>query len=472
MTTPDPVAFLRQLVRVDTTNPPGNETAAAQLTASYLSEAGVNVELHETVAGRANLVARYGDTDSPPLVLLSHLDTVPANPSEWARPPWAADSVDGYIYGRGTLDTKQLTVMQTVALLRMVADGRTPSRPVYLVASADEEAGSRCGVEALRHILPRLFDTPGTVVFTEGGGFPIIVDDTTLYPITCGQKGRVVVSGRVRGSGGHASGPPTDQTLLRLADAIRRIAHVEPPDSVSAVTQHMVAVAGDLLRRVGRTPDGSADEAGRTLLERLYHYATHTSITVSGLTGGDRINVLPQSAEVELDIRIAPGTAIPGPIAQGPLETGETTETDHRAPHQSGRPRPPSTQPTDTRAVVDEVFGPVFDEVFHEWSLSIEEEGFVSSTSDHTYATIVSGLTRHAPSARPVPVIALGRTDGRFFNHSACSVYGFSPVLPQDPFVDVIQRVHGIDERISEESLRWGTDVYTDLLIESVGERT
>lgn len=471
MTIPDPVALLRQLVRIDTTTPPGNETAAARVTASYLSEAGVNVDLHETVAGRANLVAHHGDADAPPLVLLSHLDTVPANPSDWAHPPWGADSADGYIYGRGTLDTKQLTVMQTVALLRMVADGPTPSRPVYLVASADEEAGSRCGVDALRHILPNLFDTPGTVVLTEGGGFPIIVDDTTLYPITCGQKGRVVVKGQVRGSGGHASGPPADQTLLRLADAIGRIAQVEPPDSVSAVTQHMVAVAGNLLQRRERSPRASADEAGRTLLERLYHYATHTSITVSGLSAGDRINVLPQSAEVEIDIRVAPGRASFGQITQVPAKMGKTTGTDRRSATQSTRAHLRSTHPTDTRSVVEEVFGPVFDGVFHEWSLCVEEEGFVSSTSDDAYTSIITALSRHAPSARPIPVIALGRTDGRFFDRSACNVYGFSPVLPQDPFVDVIQRVHGVDERISEASIRWGTDVYTDLLMTSVGGR-
>ncbi|HIC94749.1 MAG TPA: M20/M25/M40 family metallo-hydrolase, partial [Anaerolineae bacterium] len=164
--------YLRHLVRFDTTNPPGNETPAARYLAGILEGAGFEVTLLESAPGRGNLIARLeGTGEERPLLLLSHLDVVPAEREEWERDPFGGELVDGYIWGRGTVDTKQLTAMELMVLLLLKREGFVPRRDIILAATADEEMGGRYGLGWLLETHPQLLDCEYAI--NEGGGIGI-----------------------------------------------------------------------------------------------------------------------------------------------------------------------------------------------------------------------------------------------------------------------------------------------------------
>ena len=211
----DYTEVLKDLVRIDTTNPPGNEKMALDYIQQILEQEGINSKIYESAPGRGNLLACLPasfhmdegagpDRDSAedeaadrPLILMSHIDVVLAKESQWKHPPFAAVEEDGYIYGRGTVDTKQLTVMELAAFLALAENGEYRKRDVFLLVTCDEESGSACGLSAfLEETIPagsrpitgrELFEN--SEVISEGGGFPILVGDTAFYLCESGQKG-------------------------------------------------------------------------------------------------------------------------------------------------------------------------------------------------------------------------------------------------------------------------------------------
>ena len=211
----DYTEVLKDLVRIDTTNPPGNEKMALDYIQQILEQEGINSKIYESAPGRGNLLACLPasfhmdegagpDRDSAedkaadrPLILMSHIDVVLAKEFQWKHPPFAAVEEDGYIYGRGTVDTKQLTVMELAAFLALAENGEYRKRDVFLLVTCDEESGSACGLSAfLEETIPagsrpitgrELFEN--SEVISEGGGFPILVGDTAFYLCESGQKG-------------------------------------------------------------------------------------------------------------------------------------------------------------------------------------------------------------------------------------------------------------------------------------------
>src|SRR5919108_1413534 len=235
------VTLLQELIRIDTANPPGNEESAQRLLAETLAEAGFDCELLAAEPGRPNLVARLaGESAGPTLCLLGHVDTVPADPSEWSFDPWAGDIVDGEIRGRGAQDMKDQVAAEVAAAATLGRDGWRPARGALLVVvTADEETGAAAGAQWLCSEHPD--KVRSDYVLNEGGGTSFEFDGRRFYPLCVGEKGPCRFLMRARGIAGHASVPGLgDNALLKLAPALKRLREQPPleptPEGVAFVS--------------------------------------------------------------------------------------------------------------------------------------------------------------------------------------------------------------------------------------------
>jgi len=227
------IELLRELLRVRTINPPGDETAVAELLGSYLSEAGLQTQILVSPQGRSNLVARLeGPVDRPALVLLSHSDVVPVEEARWTRDPFGGEMADGFIWGRGALDMKSIAVMHAVAAGELARSGRTPTREVLVVMVADEEAG---GSEGARWLVDQ---RAAAVGFGDGRPPPEVIGEGAyglegvlerpVIPIVLGEKTAVTFDLVADGDPGHGAFPPQQQALMNLIALVTEIAGFGP----------------------------------------------------------------------------------------------------------------------------------------------------------------------------------------------------------------------------------------------------
>ncbi|MDE3090281.1 MAG: M20/M25/M40 family metallo-hydrolase, partial [Chloroflexota bacterium] len=216
--------YLQDLIRIDTTNPPGNETKAAEYLAAVFKREGIEPTILESAPGRGNLVARLkGDGRAAPLLLMVHIDVVPAEADQWTHPPFGGDIADGYLWGRGTLDTKELAAMELMAMLLLKRDtARKPlARDIIFMANADEEAGGRLGAGWMVKEHPDLIRAEYAI--NAGGGFGLDILGQRFFTCQVAEKGTARFAMRTRGRPGHGSQPHRDNSVLKLADAIQRI---------------------------------------------------------------------------------------------------------------------------------------------------------------------------------------------------------------------------------------------------------
>lgn len=231
--------YLRDLLRIDTTNPPGNETLAVEFLAGILKSEGIEPMIFESAPGRGNLVARLkGDGRAAPLLLMAHLDVVPAEAEKWTHPPFAGDLVDGKIWGRGALDTKDLAAMQLMVMLLLKRDGAPLSRDVIWMTNADEETGGNLGAGWMVKEHPDLIRAE--YALNEGAGFTMDVLGRHFFTVQVGEKGSARFAMRARGNAGHGSMPHRNNAVLKLADAVTRVGNVELPHRVTPVAQSFV----------------------------------------------------------------------------------------------------------------------------------------------------------------------------------------------------------------------------------------
>jgi len=399
-------ANFRSLIRIDTSNPPGNEKEAVELLSNIFAKRGIEYSVYEPVPGRASIVARIPGNIVAPVVLLSHLDVVPADASLWKHPPFSADEAEGSIWGRGTLDTKRLTAMQLAAFLHLHDSGKKPNREVIFAATADEEAGSRFGMDYLSR---NLFSTmPGSLCINEGGGFPIIFGDRAFILCTAGEKGIC----RVRLSTGVAKG---SEGLCILADGLRMLLAWD-------FGSNLEGVARGFLDRLGISSDFSRDVDDG--LRGLLRYMLHDSVFV------DFVRYVAASDEypaAELEFRIDPSM----------------TESTAQA----------------SLASILQRSSAVFE-------ITAFEQGFESDLDSPLLRSLEKNCKLYGLDAMLLPIFALGKTDGRYLGRNPSSVYGFSPVLLDDDFLKVLKRVHGTDERISLDSFFFGCKVLCRTIIE------
>src|SRR6266581_1875969 len=299
--------LLQELIRVDTTNPPGNETAAAELLREYLEENGAEVEFYARVPERANLVARIrGRGDGPTLLFLSHTDVVLADAAEWSADPFGGELREGEIWGRGALDMKGQVAASAVALASLAREGFQPAGDVIFAATADEELGEgeAFGAEWLCEAHPEALRAEYAI--NEGGGDRIVLGNRVLYLCSAAEKASSPFLLRVHGRSGHASMPGiADNALVRAAGLVERLGSFAGEPQVGpemegflrAAFEEVPAPAEALERARGR--DSLAAELIQPLLSLT---VSPTMIRASG-----KRNVIPGTCEVTVDCRLLPG---------------------------------------------------------------------------------------------------------------------------------------------------------------------
>ncbi|MDR2378542.1 MAG: M20/M25/M40 family metallo-hydrolase [Bifidobacteriaceae bacterium] len=426
----DAVRFARDLIRIDTTNT-GDERSvgerrAAEYVVGLLQDWGLEPACFEPAANRTSVVVRLEGRDParPALVLHGHLDVVPANRAEWTADPFGAEIRDGAIWGRGAVDMKDMDAMILAAVGRWRREGLKPPRDIILCFFADEEAGGRFGSDWLVQEHPELF-AGATEAVSEVGGFSVEVAGRRAYLIQTAEKGIAWLRLVARGTPGHGSAVNPDNAVRHLAEALARIAAEPWPTRLRPT---MTALLGGAAELAGIAFDPADPASVAAVVEafgpakRFVGASTATGVNLTSLTAGDKVNVVPRTAEATLDMRPLPDefeaarsaiTRLAGPaVAVETINQGIALEA-----------------PAD---------GPLVD-------------------------AMRAALAAGDPQAPVLPYMLAGGTDGKALASLGIVSYGFAPLrLPPD--FDFTALFHGVDERVPVESLRWGAGVLADFL--------
>jgi acetylornithine deacetylase/succinyl-diaminopimelate desuccinylase-like protein len=414
----------RDLIRIDTSNfgddsGPG-ERKAAEYVAASLAEVGIESEILESEHGRASVVARWGNQDSPKpgLLIHGHLDVVPAQAADWSVDPFAAEVVDGYLFGRGAVDMKDFDGMLLSVVRARQRAGVLPDRPVTLVFTADEEAGGVLGAHWLVEHRPDLFEGC-TEAIGEVGGFSTEIGGQRLYLIETGEKGIAWMRLRARGTAGHGSMANRDNAVTHLAQGLIRLGEHEWPAEPGPSMQLLLAKVRELTGTDG-TPDELLEHFGPAV--RMIGAGMRNTSNATMLEAGYKHNVIPGEAIAYVDGRYLPGHADTFvPAVQGVVGERVAVETYISQP-----------------------------------ALEYAFEG------DLVDAMTVA-LHSQDPDAHIAPFVMSGGTDAKAWDKLGITSYGFVPLrLPAD--LDFTALFHGVDERVPVASLEFGAKVFDELL--------
>jgi acetylornithine deacetylase/succinyl-diaminopimelate desuccinylase-like protein len=425
------VELLAELLRIDTSNPPGNERPAQELLAARLGDAGFGCELLGADSQRPSLVARLaGEAAGPILCLLGHADTVPADPREWSFDPWAGDVVDGFVRGRGAQDMKDQVAAEVAAACSLARSGwRPPHGELKVVITADEEAGWT-GAKWLCETHPEA--VRADYVVNEGGGKMFEVGGRRFFTVAVGEKGICRLWLLARGVAGHASVPAVgENALLRLAPALLRLTDQPPLEPTQEGVRFLSAVLGDEVDASAPDALGGAVERLRDLNPQLAAFLAEPMLRVTVAPtiarASEKENVIPSRAEALLNCRLPPGL-------------------DAEAARQR----------------VTALLGPLADEV------ELELDGIVvgnrSPLEGELFDAIAAWLAEAEPAATPAPIAMPGFSDSHWFRRAfgAATVYGFSPQRDLD-LVRAAPLVHGADERASVADVELAASFFADL---------
>lgn len=468
------IGLLTDLIKFDTTNPPGNEMPAIDYLRRILGEAGIESRIYESAPGRGNLVARLeanapapaGAADTSPLMLMGHVDVVEAVAEDWSVDPFGGVVKDGYIWGRGALDMKN-TVAQFLAVFLLAArSGLSLYRDLIFMANADEEIGGRYGA---RYMVENHWDDIACgAALNEGGGSGERLFGRTIYTYQTAEKASTMTIIRAKGQPGHGSIPHDDHAVVHLARAVAAVAgadmdvHITPTvrNYISGLARAAAEAEGGGGR--GASGENAAADTGRggeaeggspahllqgllnpdrthellrspAMAEVLSGFQRDTlrsmmtnSVSPNKIDGGSKLNVIPAVAEARFDTRLVPG--------QSAADVKAAVEALLEKEGLLDR----------CEVVVPEPDSPALE-----------------SPADHPLAAVMDGvLKEHVPDAVLVPFMLTGATDARFLRPKGAAVYGFSPMLPGED----LTRIHGIDERISLDSMRFGVEVVWDVV--------
>lgn len=415
------VALLRELLRLDTVNPPGNETLAAECLREYLARSGVDAELVGKVPDRASLVARLpGAGDGPSLLLMAHTDTVCADPEDWRTSPWSGDVVDGEVWGRGALDMKGHVAAAAVAFASLAREGFTPAGDLLLVLHADEEVGQDYGMSWLAR------EHPGHVradfALNEGGGERCTFGGRVFYLCCVGEKLTAPFVLRVRGRAGHASVPSiADNALLKAAPVLDALARLDPPKALMPpMRRFLEEVLGE-----APLPDLALERARalHPLAAELVEPVLSLTLSPTMIEASRQRNVVPSVCEITVDCRMLPGQ---GPADLEPLLRAALGDGDWEL----------------------------------EWIEAERVGGSMSPTDTPLWHALQGWVDAVEPGARLVPVVMAGFTDSHYVREAFDTVaYGFFPLRAMG--VDLAARlVHSADERVAIDDLEDGVAVF------------
>jgi acetylornithine deacetylase/succinyl-diaminopimelate desuccinylase-like protein len=419
------VGLASDLIRIDTTNTGDPDTlvgerVAAEYVAGKLDDVGFEVTYLESgAAGRGNVIARLpgAEPQRGALLVHGHLDVVPADASEWSVHPFSGAVQDGYLWGRGAVDMKDMLAMTIAVARRFRRDGIIPPRDLVFAFLADEEAGGLQGSHWLVEHRPDLFEGC-TEAISEVGGFSLTVrEGRRLYLIQTAEKGINWMRLRARAQAGHGAVVHEDNAVTALCEAVARLGnHRFPLVMTDSVQEFLTAVGEETeLDFSGDNLEGAVAKLGG--LARIIGATLRDTANPTMLDAGYKANVIPSTAEAVVDCRVLPGR-------QAAFENE-----------------------------VDELLGP---DIAREWMLSMPP---VETTFDgDLVAAMDAAILQEDPGARTVPYMLFGGTDAKAFSQLGMRCFGFAPLrLPPD--LDFAALFHGIDERVPVDGLIFGTRV-------------
>lgn len=419
----------------------GHEQRSIDTLTSYLTGPGVEIVRYEPQPGRSSLVLRIEGSDpgAPSLHLCGHVDVVPVNPSGWQRDPFGGELIDGVVWGRGAIDMLDTTATMAVAVRRLIDSGFRPRGTLIYSAVADEEALGTWGAEWL---VDHEWDAvKSDYLITEFGGarFPMATAGGPKLPVMAGEKGSAWTRLRVKGTPGHGSMPlHADNAAVKAGAVLGRIAAYRPTPKMHDLWQRFVAGLGlNTAQRVALTHARTLDVAIGRLppgVERLFSASTRTTFSPNIVSSGTKINVIPDSATIDIDIRTLPG------------EDGEPV----------------------LRMLADAV-GDLWADCEVEFQLS--NPATSSPVETPLWDTLAQVTGRLVPNATTVPMILMGATDARFFRRKGVVAYGYGLLSERIPFDQFSGMFHGNDERVDQESLGLSAELFEQVARDFVGAR-
>lgn len=426
---------LQEMIRFDTTNPPGNELPLVRYLANRLEEEGLDPKILGSGEGRGNLVVRLkGDGSERPVLLLSHLDVVPSEPEKWTYPPFSGEVVEGCVWGRGAIDSKLTGAVGLQVLLLFKRLGLHLKRDLVLVAASDEEQGGVKGVEWLIEHYPEVFDAEYGI--NEGGGFSILIDGHPFYTCQVAEKGSASLNLIGHGQPGHSSVPHNQNPIFCLARALQALGeHKMPhrvPNSVHAFFNEAARVqsrkeVGALLQRfldskfqnevLDQIP---VNDATRLMFDAMVRNTCAPTILEAGL----KRNVIPSDATAQLSGRPLPGVSEASFLKEVREIVGEGVDFEMEGPFRPGV------------------------EFLHETPF---------------FQAIRASMQRLAPEGIVVPFMQTGGSDARFLVNRDITVYGFIPMRYENG-MDFFELCHGHNERVSKANIQFAVEVLFDIV--------
>ena len=422
---PEVARIARDLIRFNTTNHGGGraegEREAAEYVGAYLESLGLVPEYYEPIPRRTNVAARVPGKDpgKPALVLHGHLDVVPAIAEDWSVDPFAGEIRDGFLWGRGAVDMKDMDAMILTSVAELLRAGEQPERDLVLAFFADEENGGIEGSALVVRDRPDWF-AGATEAISEVGGYSIDAGGRRAYLLQTGEKALIWIRLVARGRAAHGSSLHADNAVTRLAEAVAALGRTEWPIRLTGTTTAFAEGLAGLLDTDAGDPDALAAATGAA--SGFLRSTLRTTTNPTGLTAGYKHNVIPDRAEALVDVRALPGTE-------------EAVLADIR------------------RIVGD---GVEVEVVHQDIGLEVPFQGDLVDA-------MVAALGRHDPGVPVIPYLMGGGTDNKALSLLGIDGYGFAPLrLPAG--IDFTGMFHGVDERVPLDALVFGQRVLTDLL--------
>ena len=415
-------SLLSRYVQVDTTNPPGHEIKAAEFLKQVFDREGIEAKIIESAPGRGNLYARLrGDGSKKAIVLLNHMDVVPAQAEVWKEPPFSGLIKDGVVWGRGALDDKGPALMELTAMLALKRQNTTLKGDVIFLGTADEEAGGALGAGYLIEKHPELFKDVG-LVLNEGGGIRVGQDGRApVYNVSVAEKTPLWLKLTASGTPGHGATPGNDLAVNKLLLALGRIMGYQAPIKVVPEVQKFYAAMASAESEPRRTfyldlRKSLEDPGFRTefLKDPRNSASVRNTIAITVVRGSDKVNMIPGSAQAELDVRLLPGEN-------------------------------PKLFIEELRRVIDD------------HSIKIEVTLSFPAATSRPYPEameVITGLAKtHDPGAVVVAPLVRGFTDCHFFREKGIPCLGF---MPHRSTPGSEGMVHGVDERMRLDDFNSG----------------
>jgi acetylornithine deacetylase/succinyl-diaminopimelate desuccinylase-like protein len=415
---------LRKLVQFDTSNPPGNELDAANYVSDVLRAERIDAEVMESAPRRGNVLARMpGDGSKEPLLLLAHLDVVPADPGKWSVEPFSAEVRDGYVWGRGTLDTKGLIAMEMMAMILAKRQDLSLKRDIKFAAFADEECGGELGAQ---WITENHYDKVSAEFALNEGGMALRSAKGRIYMVATAEKGVCWSVLTAQGRAGHASMPHDDNAVVKMADAVERLSRYRSRVRITKTVARFIAAASAYERRISRLKFAEVPVLGAFLTRKIPHrFITpmlSNTFAPTVIHGGRKVNIIPDTCTLEVDSRVIPGV----------------TEEDW----------------------MDEMKR-VLDTGSVEVRLDTFNEATESEVDTEFYRVVEQAIKEGDPKAFVAPFMVPGATDSRFLRRKGITSYGLMPLAISQEEIDTI---HGVDERISVEAFETGLKITCEIV--------